>query len=48
MMHTHDMMKAVAYLDQVLKALDAYRDVVSARSESPAAIAEPTKTGGAE
>ncbi len=42
-----DMGRAVAYLDQVLKALDAYRNVTSPQNENPAAI-EPAKTGGIE
>ena len=37
-----DMTRAVAYLDQALKALDAYRNVAPARSEKIAA-AEPVK-----
>lgn len=35
-----DMTRAVAYLDQTLKALDAYRNVVPAHSETTA-VAEP-------
>ena len=38
-----DMAHAVAYLDQVLRALDAYQDVASSRSEKTAAV-EPAKT----
>jgi hypothetical protein len=38
-----DMTRAVAYLDQALKALDAYRDVASPRNEKPTAI-EPAKS----
>jgi hypothetical protein len=33
-----DMMRAVAYLDQALRALDAYQSVAPARSEKTAAI----------
>ena len=39
-----DMARAVAYLDQALKALDAYRNVASPRTETPTAAA-PAKTG---
>jgi len=42
-----DMARAVAYLDQVLKALDAYRNVALPRSEKPAAV-EPAKTKAQE
>jgi hypothetical protein len=38
-----DMKRAVAYLDQMLKTLDAYRNVSISRSEKIAA-AEPAKT----
>lgn len=38
-----DMARAVAYLDQVLKALDAYRNVAAPRSDKTIA-AEPSKT----
>jgi len=38
-----DMTHAIAYLDQALKALDAYRNVAAPRSEKPAAV-EPAKT----
>jgi len=38
-----DMAHAVAYLDQALKALDAYRDAVSSRNEKAAAVS-PAKT----
>jgi len=34
-----DMGRAVAYLDQALRALDAYRDVASPRTENPAPAA---------
>jgi deoxyhypusine synthase len=37
-----DMARAVAYLDQVLKALDAYRNVTLPGDEKPAAV-EPAK-----
>jgi hypothetical protein len=37
-----DMARAVAYLDQALKSLDAYRNVASPRNETPAAV-EPVK-----
>jgi hypothetical protein len=37
-----DMARAVAYLDQALKALDAYRNVSAPRSET-AVVAEPAK-----
>ena len=39
-----DMTRAVAYLDQALKALDAYRNVASPRTEKSAAV-EPAKPG---
>ena len=42
-----DMTRAVAYLDQVLKALDAYRSVAAPRNENSTAV-EPVKTGGLE
>jgi len=42
-----DMTRAVAYLDQALKALDAYRNVASPRIETPA-IVKPAKTGEAK
>jgi hypothetical protein len=38
-----DMARAVAYLDQALKALDAYRDVASPHNEKPATV-EPMKS----
>ena len=37
-----DMARAVAYLDQALKALDAYRNVAPTRSVQTAAV-EPSK-----
>jgi hypothetical protein len=42
-----DMTKAVAYLDQALKALDAYRSVASPRTEASAAV-KLAKTGEVE
>ena len=42
-----DMTKAVAYLDQALKALDAYRNVATPRTEAAAAV-KPAKTGEAK
>jgi hypothetical protein len=39
-----DMMQAVAYLDQALKALDAYRNVSAPHTEK-AAVVIPAKTG---
>ena len=42
-----DMTQAVAYLDQALKALEAYRMAAAPRTKNSAAIA-PTKTGEAK